>query len=86
MRNKICIFTVWDLRFSERGLCLLGCDATYLVNRYQHFGGTCCLHLQGKPSVIQKRELGLPYTASHPVCLLIEENLKRVIILNKQVR
>jgi hypothetical protein len=55
MQNKICIFTVWDLRFSKQGLCLLGCDATYLVDRYQHFGGTCCLYIQGKPSVIQER-------------------------------
>jgi hypothetical protein len=26
---------------------LLGCDAMCVAVGYQHFGGPCCLHLQG---------------------------------------
>jgi hypothetical protein len=30
-------------------LCLVECGAVYF-DMYQHFGGTCCLHLQGRGS------------------------------------
>jgi hypothetical protein len=30
-----------------------------LVNSYQHFGGDCCLHLQGQSSTREDQEYGV---------------------------
>jgi len=30
------------------GYCLLGCGTMFVVDRYQHFGGTCCLCHDGR--------------------------------------
>jgi hypothetical protein len=41
----------------SREYCLLGCDLCSLVDTFKSFGGTCCIHLQGRRISLLRRRI-----------------------------